>query len=158
MNEGLIPPSAEDPFIGELKCIAVDEGLAPVARNDLIGEVLIGRVDTRDGFVDVAGYNAIGIPAIPDTGNRNGVLVLGGPPEDAEYLGCPNILILDHFFDGAVDPIARNVCQPDATCSVSGTACQTNKDCRDNICLDDDTCIVSPGPNASRMTIVSTFA
>lgn len=138
-NLGRIPPSPEEPFIGELKCIAVDPSGAPIARNVLKGEVLIGRVDAEGPFVDVAGYNAIGIPAIPGEGNRDNVLVLGGPrglqngkacvsdsqcapnlvcernlcdhpcrrdKTCAEYEGCPNILILNHFFDGAVDPIA----------------------------------------------------
>src|SRR5262249_50487759 len=32
-NEGAIPLSPDDPFVGELKCIAVDENQQPVARN-----------------------------------------------------------------------------------------------------------------------------
>jgi hypothetical protein len=31
------------------------------------------------------------------------VLVLGGP--EPEYNGCPNFLILNHFFDGAANPV-----------------------------------------------------
>ena len=42
-NEGLVPVSPEDPFVGELRCIAMDESLAPTSRNDLIGEALIGK-------------------------------------------------------------------------------------------------------------------
>jgi hypothetical protein len=121
-----VPPAPEDPFIGELKCIAVDLNGVPVERNDLKGEAEITRV--RDGKVDVEGYNAIGIAAIPGALNSDNVLVLGGNqcsgganagnqcssssdcPDAScvaagEYNGCPNVLILDHFFDGADDPI-----------------------------------------------------
>ncbi len=120
-----IPGVSEDPFIGELKCIAVDENLVPVERNDLKGEAEIVR--TSKTSIDVEAYNAIGIPAIPGTNNGDSILVLGGgvclggsnPGTScdeaskcvgghcsAEYSGCPNILILDHFFDGAEDPVA----------------------------------------------------
>ena len=166
-NSGAVPLSPEDPFIGELKCIAVDEGLAPVARNDLIGETLIGRQEAGPKeSIEVAGYNAIGIPALINTcqanntcsltgtpcqgdrdcaptNNRDNTLVLGGPASAAEYQGCPNILILDHFFDGAVDPLVTNSCQPDGTCSVSGTPCINDNQCNDNICLPDNTCSVT---------------
>jgi hypothetical protein len=144
LNEGAVPLSPEDPFIGELKCIAVDETLLPVARNDLIGDVLIGRNDTGPKQeIDVAGYNAVGIPAIPGTGNRDKTLVIGGPAEAAEYEGCPNILILDHYFDGAVDPAVENVCQPNGKCSVSGVDCVTTPDCLTNRCLSGVACSVS---------------
>jgi hypothetical protein len=128
-NEGSrIPPVPKDPFIGELKCIAVDANGTPVQRNDLKGEVEITRV--QGNVADVEGYNAIGIPAIPGANQGNSdTLVLGGnacnagtnagnvcssavdcPSGDCvsvgEYVGCPNILILDHFFDGANDPVA----------------------------------------------------
>jgi hypothetical protein len=135
-NEGAIPLSPEDPFIGELKCIAVDETEAPIARNDLIGEAIIGRSDTGPkGEIDVAGYNAIGIPAIPGTGNRDDTLVIGGSAETAEYEGCPNVLILDHYADGAVDPAVTNLCE-DGACTVSGDPCAVSADCEENRCID----------------------
>jgi len=168
--DSAVIPAPEDPFLGELKCIAVDEGsLVPVARNDLVGEVLIGR-RTPEGIVDVAAYNALGIPAIEGRGNRDSTLVLGGPrvcsggtrngqpcaadsectgggkcafDPRVEYEGCPNILILDHFFDGAVDPLIPNLCQVDGTCRISDTTCQSNRDC-ENRC-EGETCTVSGG-------------
>lgn len=146
-NEGAVPLSPDDPFIGELKCIAVDENQQPVARNDLIGEAIIGRTGSGPGNgIELLGYNAVGIPAIPNANNRDHTLVLGGPVETAEYEGCPNILILDHFFDGAVDPVLANVCLDD-TCSLSHTACTTDADCVDNLCVD-DACTVTGGPCA----------
>jgi hypothetical protein len=160
VNEGAVPLSPEDPFIGELKCIAVDDAQQPVARNDLIGEVLIGRLQSGpDKTIALAGYNAIGIPALlntcgPDgkcvltgtacqsdltcepTNNRDRTLVLGGAVGTAEYEGCPNILILDHYFDGAADPLIANLCeQPAGTCSVTGATCASDSDCIDNICV-----------------------
>jgi hypothetical protein len=177
-----IPLSPEDPFIGELKCIAVDEGLKPVARNDLIGEVLIGRVQAGpDESIDLAGYNAIGIPALINicgptgvctlsatpcqtnlqcepTNNRDNTLVIGGPSPTAEYEGCPNILIFDHYFDGAVDQQVSNFCTVEGTCSVTGTTCANDGECVENICqggtctvtgtecMDDGDCVNECGP------------
>ncbi|MFQ5666481.1 MAG: hypothetical protein ACE5I7_08620 [Candidatus Binatia bacterium] len=128
-----VQPVPEDPFLGELKCIAVDRNLVPVARNELKGEVEIIRSGVSPDSIDVEAYNAIGIPAIrgttdgDDTNNGDNTLVLGGgvcigganaqlpcaavadcPGGrcSAEYSSCPNILILDHFLDGAADPIS----------------------------------------------------
>ncbi len=80
------------------------------------------------------------------TNNRDSTLVLGGPDDMAEYEGCPNVLILDHFFDGAADPLISNLCDPDGTCSVSGTPCVNDNECLDNICLPAGTCSVSGTP------------
>jgi hypothetical protein len=132
----LIPPVAEDPFIGELKCIAVDLNQVPVSRNELKGEAEIVR--STPGTVDVEGYNAIGIPAIATPKMENNALVIGGNVcadgskaqaqcassadcdgascvSVGEYTGCPNILILDHFFDGAVDPVSLKPIMTDLT-------------------------------------------
>jgi len=136
INEGAVPISPADPFVGELKCIALDDSEVEVARNDLIGEVLIGRLKSGpDQAIELAGYNAIGIPAIPGTGNRDGTLVLGGPPEAAEYDGCPNVLILDHYFDGAIDPVLENSCLPSGTCSIDAAPCASNAECLANRCI-----------------------
>ena len=99
VNTGFIPPVGEDPFFGELKCVEVDENFEPVDRNDLKGEVTI--VAASESGIDARAYNAVGIEAIANDGDNT--LVLGG--EDPEYNGCPSVLILDHFFDDAVEPI-----------------------------------------------------
>jgi hypothetical protein len=136
-NEGAIPLSPDDPFVGELKCMAVDENHRPVARNDLIGEALIGKQQSGPAdSIEIIGYNAVGIPAIPNSNNRDNTLVLGGADGVAEYEGCPNILILDHYFDGAVDPVLNNTCGPNGLCTLSGTLCATDVDCANNICVD----------------------
>ena len=101
-----IPPVPEDPFIGELKCIEVDANGVPVAQNDLKGEALLEEIETPPSApdFDVASYNAIGIQSTGagPSGDPN-VLTLGGP--NPEYNGCPNYLILNHFFYDADDPV-----------------------------------------------------
>jgi hypothetical protein len=103
-----IPPVAEDPFKGELKCIAIDGSGTPVARNELKGEALIETVVDANGDsnFDVASYNAIGVQATGAAGSviTDSPLTLG-PGSAGDYNGCPNVLILNHFFDDAVDPV-----------------------------------------------------
>lgn len=110
-NEGFIPPAPEVPFTGELICIEVDiSSELPSDRNDFKGEAAI--VTTVLENIDANKYNAIGIKAIEGRQvDPPGVLNIGGP--DAEYGvfndtvdpprfgGCPNVLTLNHFFDGA---------------------------------------------------------
>lgn len=97
-----VPPAPEEPFAGELKCVQVGPDDAPVDRNDLKGEATI--VTVNDTLFDAREYNAIGILAIEGAeGHGDKDLVIG-----EEYNSCPNILILDHFFDDAVEPINDN--------------------------------------------------
>ena len=103
-----IPGVPEEPFLGSLRCIAVDVDGFPVDRNVLKGEATIGATITsptpsEPNFINVGKSNAIGILALEGQVNDDNVLVLGGP--EPEYNGCPNILILNHFFDFAEDPI-----------------------------------------------------
>jgi hypothetical protein len=109
-NEGSIPPVLEVPFTGELLCIQVDVTTElPTDRNDLKGEASI--VKSIGDRIDDAKYNAIGIKAIEgrQDGNPN-VLNVGGPEAeygvinenvDPPFTGCPNVLTVNHFFDGA---------------------------------------------------------
>jgi len=103
-NSGSIPPVADDPFTGELKCIQVDEDGRPVDFNELIGEAT--TIHTNSSGLDARKYNAIGIQGIPGRQNSDNVLCLGGDatadcPTGAEYASCPQTLVMDHFFDGA---------------------------------------------------------
>ena len=106
-----IPGVPEDRFVGELKCIAIDGNGVPVPRNDLKGEALLetsvgeSAVDAGDANLDVASYNAIGVQATGIVSGDPNVLTLGGDPATAEYNGCPNFLILNHFFEDATDPV-----------------------------------------------------
>lgn len=105
-NDGRIPPAPETPFLGELKCIEVDDSDAPLDSNDLIGEATAIRAIAD--AIDASKYNAIGLQAIPGVNDHNNDLCLGGIaqtarcPEAAEYAGCPQTLIADHLFEGAV--------------------------------------------------------
>ncbi len=112
-----IPAVPEDPFIGSLRCIAVDVDGIPVDRNVLKGEATLtlferaveGGAETAGiivrpaiNVISVAKSNAIGIQAVEGAVNDDTTLVLGGP--EPEYNGCPSYLILNHFFDGAENP------------------------------------------------------
>ncbi|HUI26802.1 MAG TPA: hypothetical protein VL403_12030 [Candidatus Kryptonia bacterium] len=104
-----IPPVAEVPFVGELKCIAVDSSGDPLSgpsANVLKGEASLENVDAGSpGRLDVGKYNGIGIRAL-DNPNDDGIpsrLVL--QTNGGEYEGCPNVLVLDHFFDSAQNPV-----------------------------------------------------
>lgn len=105
-NEGNIPPVAEVPFTGELRCVQVDvTNEFPLDRNDLKGEATIVTIGAGPAgqVVDASKYTAIGIPAIQgelaDSIPGGARLNIGG--DDADYNGCPNIITIDHFFDGA---------------------------------------------------------
>ena len=94
-----VPPVAETPFVGELKCVAVDDQRHPVESNVLVGSATIVQLQPGTGFLDVTRENAIGLAAIPNTNNGDSTLRLG-----EEYEPCPNTLILNHFFDEATSP------------------------------------------------------
>jgi len=112
-----IPPVPEDPFIGSLTCIQFDPTQNPPApdqsptTNALIGE---GTIFTAAGSaipVDGAKYNAVGFRATADAGaDTDNVLQLGTPAvggiPTADYTGCAGTLIVNHYFDGATDPVA----------------------------------------------------
>ncbi len=98
-EDSSIPPVSEDPFIGELKCFEVGDDEQPITANDLKAEVTIVRANDYQPL-DARGYNGIGIKAKLDVENDGvNTLVLG---QGGEYNGCPNILIIDHFFDDAI--------------------------------------------------------
>jgi hypothetical protein len=99
-----IPPVPETFFEGELRCIEIDAKGVPLASNDLKGEGILETATTTN--LDVASYNAIGIQATGTPSGATNELVLGG--STPEYNGCPNYLILDHFFDGATDPVPNS--------------------------------------------------
>jgi len=101
-NVGNIPPANEDPFMGELKCIQVGENNEPIDRNQVKGEATIVTIrPSGEQTVDARGYNAVGIQAIEGAVDGDNALRIG-----EEYNGCPNVLIVDHFFDDAVEPIS----------------------------------------------------
>ena len=102
LASGLVPPVATDPFIGSLLCFAVDPTtLTPIDKNAFRGEATIETF--APGMLDAAKYNAVGLRAFAGAVNSDDTLVLGGATP--EYEGCPNITIVDHFYDGATHPV-----------------------------------------------------
>lgn len=104
-----IPPVSNDPYIGSMTCIQFDPTQNPPvpdkspSANALTGDASIIALDgNTTKAVDVAKYNAVGFRTV-DGGDANGTLLLGGP--NAEYEGCGSVLIMDHFFDNATDPM-----------------------------------------------------
>lgn len=116
-DPGLIPPVPPN-FVGELVCIEVDSSGAPLNGNRLKGEatlvttrsVSVNGAQIRQG--DVSKYNAVGLVGLnTDTNSNDGDLTLcigGGPrpgcPVGAEYNGCPDTVIVNHFAEGATLP------------------------------------------------------
>ncbi len=115
-----VPPVGNSSFTGELKCIESDPvtGLPPACsgldcaadpggccHDDLIGSATIEDL-TSTGDIDVARYNAVGLRS---TGTNDGdnSLQIGGE-SGAEYQPCADVLIFNHLFDGATDPITTN--------------------------------------------------
>jgi hypothetical protein len=96
---GSVPLLESDPFIGELRCLQVDDQNRPVARNDLVGSAAV-----LGPQFSTASYEAI---SVRSTGTNDGdtTLCLGANPTGActtaEYAECPDVLSVNHFFDGA---------------------------------------------------------
>lgn len=117
---GAIRPVPEDPFQGELKCVQVDENDIPVAANNLKMEATV--ISTTAGAPGTAtlaaAYNGVGFEALDaGTGDPADPLCLGTLPQGtpdgvgcaAEYAPCPNVLHVEHFFDGAVTELGSTV-------------------------------------------------
>ena len=105
LDPGRVPPANSVPFLGELRCIEVDQSGAPISGNHLKGEATIVSTDG-----DASRYNAVGLLGEPFSNDGDGVLCLGGGVTDqcrsgAEYEGCGDHAFLDHFAEDADDPL-----------------------------------------------------
>jgi hypothetical protein len=131
-----VPPVVEN-FTGELKCVEVDASGAALSGNHLKGEATIivaQQCDVPQGEIegvcrgttipcvvadqcpgttgDVSKYNALGVIGL-ETNDGDGVLCLGGEPDDAEcpfgaeYNACPQTWILNHLAGDAEDPVVE---------------------------------------------------
>lgn len=113
-DPGRIPPVGPF-FTGELKCVEVDASGFPVPGNSFIGTATL--VDPQG---DVSKYNAIGLRGLPDVNNLDGTLCLGGGASDAcptgaEYEGCPQTWMIDHYAAGATDGPSGATVSPSIT-------------------------------------------
>jgi len=130
-DPGRVPPVVPD-FVGELKCIEVDDSGAPLSGNHLKGEATLLSPEVVDRstepvtvFVGSSKYNAIGV--LGEENNGDDILVLGGgqcagngvictAEEDCgdqgpcvfEYNACPQTWILNHAADGAPDLVLND--------------------------------------------------
>ncbi|MBI3786531.1 MAG: hypothetical protein HY270_24340 [Deltaproteobacteria bacterium] len=92
---GPVPPVGEG-FEGELRCVVVNDSEAPISRNALTGEATIINIATES----TTKYRAVGIPGLPGN-NGDSTLLLN----EVEYTTCPRVLLFNHFFDDAPDPV-----------------------------------------------------
>jgi hypothetical protein len=118
---GPVPPVGIG-FLGELRCVVVNSSESPIPRNALTGEATLIDRDTHA----TRKYQAITLQASPDNDGDN-ILLLN----DAEYDACPRMLLLNHFFDDAPDPLLSSPvestltfvpCSMDLEHTVPGTA------------------------------------
>lgn len=93
---GPVPPVG-DSFLGELRCVVVNANESPVSRNILTGEATI--VDRKTGAIRK--YQATTLRGLPGNNGDNTLLL-----NDHEYTACPRILLMNHFFEGAPDPVS----------------------------------------------------
>lgn len=94
LDPGLIPPVRKG-FMGELKCVQVDDSEAPVRSNQLKGEATLRRSDG-----DVSKYNAIALRGNPGASNNANPNQLNldwtQNNPGGQYSACPDTLIFDH--------------------------------------------------------------
>jgi hypothetical protein len=98
-DPGRVPPKPD--FEGELKCVEVTETEEPLIGNHLKGEATIKTISGADTG-DVSKYNAIGIIGNATGPTPTNPLLLDG----VVYNACPAKLIVNHFSEGAPDPVA----------------------------------------------------
>ena len=111
IDPGFVPPVPES-FTGELRCFETMSDGTPIRGDHLKGEATL--VNTDNG--DIAQYNAIGFGLVTAEIDDDNFLCMGGDPgatsdqcpNGPEYVGCPNIWVLNHFSEGARDPIAED--------------------------------------------------
>jgi len=132
LDPGLVPPVPLG-FLGELKCIQVDDSGVPFRGNNLKGEATLRRDDG-----DVTKYNAIALPGNPDLGVQvDGAfdLVLNYTDSNpGEYSACPDVTIFNHYADGVTDPALDNTLAADCDPVCVGgptpaSPCDTDNEC-----------------------------
>jgi len=111
LDPGPVPP-LEPGFIGELRCFTVNAAEQPISRNVLTGNATIVDRTTREA----RRYQAIAIQGFPKNNNDNTLQL-----NNVEYSTCPRVLLLNHFFDDALDPVLGSPLRNNVTfvpCSV----------------------------------------
>jgi hypothetical protein len=101
IDPGAVPPLV-DTFIGELKCVEVDASGTPIGGNHLKGEATL---ISPEG--DVSKYNGVGMVGTGLAGAAGNDLWLNNHTGDSDgmYDACPEVTIINHFADGAENPV-----------------------------------------------------
>lgn len=97
-----VPPAAAG-FRGELLCVQVDAGGAPLGGNSLAGQATVHDLATGD----VAGYRAVGLRGSGFNDGDDALCIGDGPPDRCligEYDACPGEWILSVPAEGAGAP------------------------------------------------------
>lgn len=102
---GPVPP-VSDGFRGSLRCIVVDETERPVGINALSGEATLIE---RDGGATLK-YPGASIRGFSANDGNNTLLL-----DQTEYGACPRMLLVNHFFDDAPDPVLDTPVQTELT-------------------------------------------
>jgi streptogramin lyase len=139
-----IVPPVTAPFQGYMMCVQTDASGAPISGNSLTGQETLTEIATGDS----AKYHAIGFVGNFNNDGDN-TLCLGGDvspscPNGAEYSGCPQTWIMDHFAGGASDSVVG-----------PGSAVRTNLTL---IACSIDLLNVAPVPATANFRIVNQFA
>ncbi len=118
---GPIPPVGVG-FLGELACVVVNVSESPQSINALTGEVTLVDRNTHSARK----YPGLTVQGLPGNNGDNTLLL-----DDVEYDSCPRMLLLNHFFDDAPDPVLSSPiashltfvpCSMDLEQSVPGSA------------------------------------
>ena len=102
---GPIPP-VDAVFVGELRCVVVNDNETPISRNVLTGEATVIDRNTHA----TRKYQGITVPGLSGNNGDNTLLL-----NDVEYSACPRVLLFNHFFDGAPGPILNTPIQSTLT-------------------------------------------
>ncbi len=135
LDPGLVPPVPLG-FRGELKCIQADpsDPNVPFPGNQLKGEATL-----RSRTGDVSEYNAIALQgnsnlAGSSIGNDLQLNITALNPS-GEFSACPNMLLFNHFADGATDLVLDQLSECTSKCfglssgTSSSRSCTTDADC-----------------------------
>jgi hypothetical protein len=141
LSPGLVPPVPQG-FIGELKCVQVDESGNPLRANALKGEATL-----RNLAGDVSEYNAVAFQGNPDmtasdprSADQSSDLVLDLTTATASdtgdnsgmYSACPDTLLLNHFAELSPDMVIDQIGTCERVCVAGpsvGTLCTASSDC-----------------------------
>ena len=166
IDPGAVPPVVDN-FVGELKCVEVDASGTPIGGNHLKGEATITDIERPEMSTtgDISKYNAIGIVGTDLAGATGNTLLLNNPESgepQGEYNACPAVTILNHFAEGAEDPVISGVGLGRRCANNPEELCFSDRDCMDTPCVvggvcsdDGDPCVDNENCGAAATCLLS---